>query len=100
MEAGTELDALIAEKVMIDDKADQQRYKYVNGHNKPYSTSMAYAWEIVEKFNNDGYAFCLESAIGGYNAVFDKHNNCFTSFIGGDSAPHAICLAALKVYGK
>lgn len=110
MEAGREMDALVAEKVMGWEKV----------HNNPvvwgdswygidgdalmrlphYSTDIAAAWQVVEKviagdeyeigFENGQHYAKLGSAKGGY---------AWAGQATGTTAPHAICLAALKAVG-
>lgn len=109
MEAGRELDALIAEKVMGLPKCDvwlEPNYSGPNfwvpqtaGHLKYYSTDMNAAWESVEKVKElsafegkfDQYrepwiTFC--SSIAGFEDYF----SCAFTKVN----PHSICLAALK----
>lgn len=111
MNPGRGLDALVAEKVMqvpydlhsfkkwgakaflISDKNDGY---YMFGPPSPYSTDMGAAWEVAEKFDR----VCVEkdTASGKWKAggwIFDK----FVSSHLVDTAPHAICLAALKAVG-
>lgn len=126
MNPGRELDALIAEKVMAwvvsyqgtkdmfmrdptideDDLGQSPLYAV-----PPYSTDIAAAWEVVEKMklsvvNHHG------SWLAGptdYSEARGEDDRLITAIIGiedgndvgGNTAPHAICLAALKaVEGK
>lgn len=84
LKPGRELDALVAEKVM-------------GGELRPYSTDISAAWEVVEKYKwaepelrysdeQHCWVFSLHKASG-------YPNEC------GDTAPHAICLAALRAVG-
>lgn len=89
--ASRELDALVAEHVMhqpIDKFALAQGVLY---NIPPYSTSIAAAWEVVEKL-----------AVVG-SAVLKKENGwiCVLGLETADAntAPLAICRAALKVVG-
>ena len=98
MEAGRELDALVAEKVM--------GAKVVFVENVPYySTDIAAAWEVVNHLLCHGwdekYFFRLHyDNVDLWDASFYKESS---SDGGGpdvwgtaDTAPLAICLAALK----
>ena len=64
-----------------------------------YSTSISDAWLVVDKFRDDGYAhFNLRSTSLSWSAVFDRAG--YGSFEArADTAPRAICLAALKAMG-
>lgn len=106
MRPGRELDALVASKVMgIEIDGDvwpddavvcpvlgDQWYMYI----QPYSTDIAAAWTILEKLKDD-FNFTLSLQGETY----------FLKLIGIDSvvtaeantAPHVICLAALKAVG-
>lgn len=82
---------------------------------KKYSTDIAAAWEVVEKLGSIvGYDFTVEITYDKDTAAFpDKYFCTITNgdsnslnpkvklFMGSseDSAPKAICLAALKVVG-
>ena len=118
MDAGRELDALVAEKVMGCDPVKGMYYCTDPNHpNKcgegiaHYSTDISAAWEVVEKLQNDGIAFGMwwdaheldkrfrvESYPGcGENTwAYRGHNKHKPFEIECDTAPHAICLAALK----
>lgn len=112
MKPGRELDALIAEKVFGAVRTQEkfqgyvpipgdpvyysEVYKYPTGVNyliddpknrhgmmggvPHYSTDISAAWEVVEKLNKQ-YSFHLNTKGSA------------------DTAPHAICLAALKAVG-
>ena len=111
--AGRELDALIAEKVMhlfseeLGHNCDHHNYgpqmhceacdrDTVNCQIPPYSTSIAAAWEVVEKvlYPRGWYLVPMPKTDGKDWGVFEG-DDLFEVAI-GDSAPHAICLAALK----
>lgn len=113
MKPGRELDALIAEKVMgrqvveTDDCNGQdnlwlnQFSEYGDQLGLPnYSTDIAAAWTVVEKFK--AVARIEKQFLGGNAEWF-----CELSIDIGEgsgsaispSAPHAICLAALKAVG-
>lgn len=105
MKPGPELDALIAEKVIgwsyLKNKEGKWLCKpprgrvYVDVGEKfvlPYSTSINSAWEVVEKFDAEFIQFFK---CGG------KWQCCIGIglVVEADTAPEAICLAALKAVG-
>lgn len=141
MKPGRELDALIAEKVMglnvqsspetsggdgspgnrmlIGSKPvyyDEPRGSIVRGFGKdipPYSTSIAAAWEVVEKLDLFSKFYLHKipkgewAGMNGYYKIqsyeMDKMGSLgewshFT-FAEGETAPHAICKAALAAVG-
>ena len=95
MKAGSELDALIAEKVMGYRRAKSggngiwiDKHGFEPNHNSYYSTDIRAAWEVVEKIgsisiagpiSNGDFICCLAPG----KAVARK------------TVPHAICIAAL-----
>ncbi len=99
MKPGKELDRLVAEKVM-------DYYKNFDNILSPpkYSTDIAAAWEVVEKLAEDthgGFAlnqlrFPHRQGIRGYLTSFYGETHVEAT---ADTAPHAICLAALKAVG-
>lgn len=104
MKPGRELDALVAENVFgiesttISPTGIDVLVK--KGTVRPiphYSTNIAAAWEVVERFS---YFTITQSKLDKelYHAEFKGRLGEF--FIAeGESAPHAICLAALKAVG-
>ena len=67
-----------------------------NKHNpKDYSTNINVAWEIVDKIKQeDQYYFKLENGdLKDYECHFSSYS------AEADTAPMAICLAALKIIG-
>lgn len=66
-----------------------------------YSTDIAAAWEVVERLSAENWIFdLLEGAHEGaspWRAHFMREGERSNGY--GDSAPHAICLAALKAVG-
>ena len=100
MKPGPELDALIAEHVMgtINNK-DKKFYHY--------STSIAHAWEVVEEIGNDPDLDFYNLEIVRFGPVRWQCRNHTDEGLGCENeinataktAPHAICLAALKVVG-
>lgn len=59
----------------------------------PYSTNIAAAWTVVEKLKDTHYNFQIENDQGELNAWLVQFGAAHSE---SDSAPHAICLAALK----
>lgn len=114
MNAGPELDALIASKVMgwttqkaksdgmeFDQWLEPASVGFVVQYRPPnYSTDIAAAWEVVEKLqarflrvdvsaiNSDGFTVKI------WVSEYADH-----IYAMGDTAPLAICLAALKSVG-
>jgi hypothetical protein len=133
MNAGRELDALVAEKVMgwkwqrhedskgwwcetfhdpnglkalvRDEKGTRESHWWPGGEmgarSMPsYSTEISAAWEVVEKMVGKRPAFfVMDRPVD----VFSKEWRCAFDTSGAyswaDSAPFAICLAALKAVG-
>lgn len=102
MKPGQELDALIAEKVMglkvnyefytcsdLCDNYDEM------GYIPAYSTDIASAWEVVEKLLKlHSVEFSYVHFNSEWNVDIDDK-----IYVAADTAPHAICLAALKAVG-
>ena len=140
MEAGRELDALVAEKVMgwkwPDDRCPICGWKYEVSVDKgcvpdncslrpapeirecdkygAYSTDIAAAWKVVEKLVNSGWCVGLLFDDNGHWALAtdgtqnvplgDGPEDIATTFfiekeLWCDTAPLAICRAALKAVG-
>ena len=124
MEAGRELDALVAERVMgLDVVMNPEsamcvgcrvsgggawvviEYDYHEWGHKvvrplPYSTDIAAAWEVVEKLEADGIGRLELVRLGwDWNRVWRAtfFSTALTEGVTGkaDTAPLAICLAAL-----
>src|SRR3990167_1498198 len=115
MEPGREMDALIAEKVMGWEKAvnswgngadigwnlpsllphDPERRTW-SRDPLPYSTDISAAWQVVEKTRVGvrpyGAGWIAESEDAGR-----MYGNSYQAI--ADTAPYAICLAALKAVG-
>lgn len=108
MKPGPELDAIIAEKVMglyvlsdgpewftVDQppSKDRQTQREV----KRYSTNIAHAFEVVEKV---GYARFRLSGIRQPLMSGERYSASFgVGYADAETAPHAICLAALRAKG-
>lgn len=114
MIAGRELDALVADKVMgFKIEKGSGGEPIIITSQKPrheadlpeYSTDIASAWVVVEYLRRErDWPFCMgvespsvDQHFAGWDAEFDSHNEFFSSnTVTGETAPHAICLAALK----
>ena len=102
LQPGRELDALIAEKVMgfilstVHDGTDQRYCFHGLNHDavkvEPYSTSIAAAWEVVEKFD---YLYLFHGTVFKWECklVSSDHENYYARNC--DTAPLAICKASL-----
>lgn len=100
LKAGRELDALVAEKVM---GLDVRQGGYAGGigqHLRPYSRDIGAAWEVVEKLEGKGFSYHIETGEPGMvDAFFDTDVDSPIFWAAAKTAPHAICLAALKAVG-
>lgn len=112
MKAGRELDRLIAEKVMHLPNIRNWDCGYVygpeHGEDVPrYSTDIAAAWQVVEKLTKSENidleiipsAFHNECSVS-VGFLDDCGDACGPFYFTEESAPHAICLAALKAIEK
>lgn len=97
MKPGKELDALIAEKVTGWKPSGllgkDHKYAVKEFYEPPhYSTDIAAAWEVVDKIAPlDDFRLAFRN--GEWFAEFSSMINQFAQ---AGTAPHAICLAALK----
>jgi hypothetical protein len=106
MSPGRELDALVAEKVMgvsteiVERGLSYEESKCItvracSSRFLPhYSTNIAAAWEVVSEMADKGYLYALSPGVCNFCLL---GTNTWTR--GEGSAPHAICLAALKAVG-
>lgn len=108
MIAGRELDALVAEKVMgmkvyrrVGEDGPNPQYKEIEKVPEhcaviypPYSTDISAAWEVLllDKFCCWAMKHDHESKL--FSVEIEFNGNRY--FAQADTAPHAICLAALK----
>lgn len=102
MLAGRELDALIAERMMGEKEKTicpecNSVWKFcncpcLNPIFAPYSTEISEAWKLVELPIFDGWV--IGKNCNGKWQVWNLYEHVEVSK--GDTAPHAICLAALK----
>lgn len=127
MKPGRELDALVAEKVMgckvycVDpnysykdppkmwrcdcpgpnsagERPHADDYSF-DGEIKSYSTDIAAAWQVVEHLKS-GYGWNVTASGGGYKVILWRGGGGACQITGGETAAHAICLAALKALYK
>ena len=124
MKPGRELDALIAEKVMGIDLSEvpppeagsilpheywKQFHKGVGSPRmipKPYSTSIEAAWLVVDSFAKEDEISISHMYKAHKDESTTNYWECFIETDGekrliaeAQTAPHAICLAALKAVG-
>lgn len=128
MKPGRGLDALAAEKVMgwveVRESAPGDPLSRLVGHDPQcigapvyfftipaYSTDISAVWEVVEKLKEKNIRLELSPLASGYSASFVRYTpdidpdfNCLWTGIGNsyseaETAPHAICLAAIKSCG-
>lgn len=119
MQPGRELDALVAEKVMglpvkwatdpyreigMPEKGRQPYLKGVAGgvyydwaDVPKYSTDIAAAWAVVERFTRLNYDVALHTTREGWTCAF--RGALLADAAQAPTAAHAICLAALKAVG-
>ncbi len=117
LKPGRELDALVAEKVMgekppegshYEGGGDWTTFRWIQDwacetrHWPPqYSTNISAAWEVVEKFTEAFADLDLTVEKGVWECVFDTREIVPRHFLAGaDTAPHAICLAALAAVAR
>ena len=101
------IDALIAEHIfgyLMSKSKTQFDYVYepkkdVWGPCYKYSTDIAAAWEVVEKFNDSfvDIRHWHPEQDSGWHCMIQTDDTCFEH--PADTAPMAICLAALKAKG-
>lgn len=126
MKPGRELDVLIAEKVMgwklycyegdvyahepgqYGDAAKNDGWCWEGdtypenreSHQFAPSTDIAAAWEVVEKLSTNGWAVKMQIGFDSSRYYWDCEVFIEESHYGSaKTAPHAICLAALKAAG-
>lgn len=98
-----ERDALVAEKVMGKDVRCTCDFCLPT-----YTTSIAAAWQVVEKINREHGPFHLRDVCHRFGddapifwrAWFESTGPKHESYVDADTAPLAICIAALKAVGE
>ncbi len=91
--AGPELDRIVAERVMgLTDASDDDYRAW-----QP-STNIAHAWEVVERLRPTGARLILTDYGPDWDAVFRRSDDTYEC-AQADTAPLAICLAALRAVG-
>lgn len=114
MQPGTELNALVAEKVM-EWKREGDWFEvpyWISGGTFQahadafrFSTEIASAWQVVEKMREFGWFFYMDNGSQGDSFFVTFHEGKDFSDDGcsasaeAPTAPLAICLAALKALG-
>lgn len=106
MEAGRELDALVAEKVMRHVVQRDEQGPYIPGEAghkwplPPYSTNMATAWPIAERLRLSVSPYGESQWCAGQPQPSETEPDTVETDIKiADTAPHVICLAALALHG-
>ena len=104
MDAGRELDKLVAEKVT--GKSFNPEWIHISCNLPHYSTKIQDAWEVVEKLGNwHGFDFILwlePESNGQWHAGWFEQSHEGPESRASEvaaTAPLAICLAALKAVG-
>lgn len=95
MQPGSELDELVLNKVFGKTKGEV-------GWLQSYSTDIRAAWDVVDKIRKKEsleFRMGTESHSGYEYWVTFEADIRTTDDVWGESAPHAICLAALKAVG-
>jgi hypothetical protein len=110
LEPGRELDALVWQ-ALNGQEVNVLKCRYVGGDIQPhagypaghispphYSTDIAAAWEVVEKMLEaySGVEIYLENERCEVHCDGARDEWDDLVYIRGDTAPHAICIAALK----
>lgn len=84
------------------DKLNWTDEKGVRYFDREFSTSVPYAWSVVEKMREWGYSFALVDGFTDqmktslWQATFGSRENGTTVGVWCATAPRAICLAALQ----
>lgn len=118
MKPGRDMDALVAEKVMWWKDCLFPDGAAVDGWGMPpsktqaakipsYSEDIAAAWEVVHRLTNEGWIVTLiASEFGGTDCILEcaagargRHSSDNLEGLMITTAPHAICLAALRAVG-
>jgi hypothetical protein len=107
LQAGRELDALVAEKVMgytLGTPPSPESAINLAGPEYPvtvphYSTDIAAAWQVVEKFKDRDWRFILDKYDDGWGIEIELSGGKYGSGAVAETAPLAICRVALKAVG-
>lgn len=129
MKPGRELDMLVAERIMgckvlratdtgLSQDEYERRRRWDGGrcgcpgtpHNdsddegcyewlREYSTDIAAAWTVIEKLKNENNYVEVISIVGDKRWICRWRVNGAIYGAGAETAPHAICLAALRAVG-
>lgn len=129
MKPSIELDILVAKKIMnlkvVKTSRNKGKYLtysigkpdywytsdrpegYLSNPVPTYSTDIATAWDVVEKLKSNYFRITIETTYNNDNSVHLYRYNCpdgqedteESYYVQGNTASHAICLAALKAAG-
>ncbi len=125
MKPGRELDALVAEKVMgfsrreprtwpdgslagagWRDDENSTFYPDASDMLPHFSSDIAAAWEVVDLLERENYVVSVSQSKkyfkthqAAVQVQFKPYTDNLHDYAFGESAPHAICLAALKAKG-
>jgi len=102
----SEINSLVAEKIMDWAVNENTPYGDIFIDNEGSIIPLFYpswqmedAWKVVEKLREKGMLIKLYEADQHYSAFFRKVGSFYFDSAEADSAPMAICLAALKTVG-
>lgn len=75
------------------------REKPIQWESKRFSTDIAAAWEVVAKLKADGMMWCIYDTPSGVKCGINRAPMECLASVEAETAPLAICLAALKSVG-
>lgn len=112
MNPGRELDRLVAERVMgwklhsrnmvhyMRATGDEKRSRpVVDVREWSPSEDIADAWLVVEKLARRRYEVGVQTSDGRYTVLIARNGQA-SAAASAETAPHAICLAAIQAYGQ
>jgi hypothetical protein len=108
-----EIDVSVAEKVMgwTVNRADGRHWHTIAAHVGAENPGLLVgldciedAWKVVEKMSRKGYTVDVRACFDGYAVNMVPHDLSGDGMtrivqVGDDTAPMAICIAALKAHG-
>lgn len=108
MPAGREIDMRIAEMLhgsyhdwqscewcLSEERGYAKGETASNVHGQRYSTDIAAAWQVIEKMRNEGWFFDIGDEVETPEIYVRFHRQDGASLVIADTAPLAICRAAL-----
>lgn len=105
MNAGRELDAAVAERVMgLQLQTVAKNHPFLAdgtpliAHPPAYSTEIAAAWRVLDRLTSRAYTATVFVYLIGVTCRIECAGEVITQ-ANAATAPHAICLAALKAVG-